>query len=374
MRRARELLDQHPELARSSIHTIAAVGEVAAARELLERDPSLVRAEGGPHMWEPLLYLSYSRLDAPGAGRSALETARVLLEHGADPNAGYLWEGLIPPFTALTGAFGDGEGGPSHHRDALALGRLLLEAGADPNDSQLLYNKGPDPEDEWVELLLEFGLGTGEGGPWRERFPEALEPPRLMVEDLLKAAASNGLGHRAQMLIERGVDPEGIGTGHPIYEGRTPVQEAAVMGHREVLELLRAAGARSAEDPLYRFISAAMDADRGVVQRMLVDDPGALERARQEHPDLVVRAAQADDRLGATELLIELGFDVNALPRTAALHEAAMRGDLELIELLIEHGGDPNLHSVPYDATPAGWAEHFGKHEAERLLRGLEDG
>jgi hypothetical protein len=30
-----------------------------------------------------------------------LATARVLLDHGADPNAGFLWEGLSPPFTAL---------------------------------------------------------------------------------------------------------------------------------------------------------------------------------------------------------------------------------------------------------------------------------
>jgi hypothetical protein len=47
---------------------------------------------GGPFAWEPLLYLTYSRIGG-GPGRSAVEVARLLLEHGADPNAGYLWEG-----------------------------------------------------------------------------------------------------------------------------------------------------------------------------------------------------------------------------------------------------------------------------------------
>ena len=103
---AREsLLQEHDWLARASIHTIAATGEVDAARELLDRDPSQASLVGGPHGWEPLLYLTYSRVPL-GPGRSAVAVARLLLEHGADPNAGYLWEGLVPPFTALTGALG----------------------------------------------------------------------------------------------------------------------------------------------------------------------------------------------------------------------------------------------------------------------------
>ena len=69
---------------------------------------------GGPFGWEPLLYLTYSRVPL-GPGRSAVAVARLLLEHGSDPTAGYLWEGLIPPFTALTGALG-GDGTIPKHR------------------------------------------------------------------------------------------------------------------------------------------------------------------------------------------------------------------------------------------------------------------
>lgn len=72
-------------------------------------------------------------------------------------------------------------------------------------------------------------------------------------------------------------------------------------------------------------------------------------------------------------LLIELGFDANAVNRTAPLHEAAMRGNQEMIRLLLEHGADPNVRDVGHKATAAGWAEHFGQTEAEELLAPLED-
>jgi len=139
--RARELLAAHPGVARASIHTMAAVGDVAATRALLAADPSQARLEGGPFAWEPLLYLTYSRLDSPRLRHSTLDVARLLLGRGADPDAGYLWEGLTSPFTALTGAFGGGEDAVNQppHQHAMELARLLLEAGADPNDSQALY-------------------------------------------------------------------------------------------------------------------------------------------------------------------------------------------------------------------------------------------
>src|SRR5262249_6755556 len=144
---ARALLAEHPQLARHSIHTVASVGDAEAARALLAADPSQARREGGPFRWEPLLYAAYSRLDSPAAEHSARDVARLLLEHGADANAGYLWEGLTSPFTALTGAFGEGEGSPPRHRHECALARLLLEHGADPNDSQALYNRMFRPDD-----------------------------------------------------------------------------------------------------------------------------------------------------------------------------------------------------------------------------------
>jgi hypothetical protein len=369
--RARELLATHPWLARASIYTAAAAGDVPTARKLLAADPACATRQGGPHAWEPLLYLTYSRVPIAEPGRSTLEVARLLLEHGADPNAGYLWEGLVPPFTALTGVFGNGEGVPPAHRDSLALARLLLEAGADPNDGQTLYNRGWDPDDRWLGLLLEFGLGRGDGGPWRRLLGDRQDSPQEMLEDLLMAAAHHGFADRVRVLLSRGVDPEGTGSRHPIYDGRSPVQEATLWGHMDVVSRLVDGGASGERDTVDALLGATMAGARDTVDRLLAADPGARERAIDRHPDQLVRAAEKDS-YEAVALLIELGFDVNAVNRTAPLHQAAMRGNVQVIRLLLEHGADPNMRDVGYDATPAGWAEHHHQTDAQRLLEPLE--
>jgi hypothetical protein len=374
--RAAELLNANPELASASIYTAAAVGDVGATRSFLEGDRSCASAQGGPYDWEPLLYLAYSRVDDGPPGRSSLAVAQRLLDAGADPNVGYLWEGLSPPFTALTGAFGSGENDPPQHPRGLELARLLLERGAEPNDSQTLYNRQWDPTDDWLELLLEFGLGTGDGGRWRKLLAPAHESPREMLEDVLKAAASAGFAHRVRSLLDRGVDPNGYGTGHPIYEGRSPLQVAAVAGHTEIVELLLHAGARNDLDDVDVFACVATAGDRARAEGMLQAEPVLREQALARRPAQIVRAAAAD-RLEAVALLVELGFDVNAIDRSTplhvtALHEAAMRGSMEVIRLLVAHGADPNVHDAGYDATPGGWAEHFGMTEAHAYLRALE--
>jgi ankyrin repeat protein len=370
LRRAEGLLQQHPWLERASIHTIAATGAVDGAGELLASDPSQASLVGGPHRWEPLLYLTYSRVTLP-PGHSAVAVARLLLQHGANPNAGYLWEGLIPPFTALTGAL---SGGATAHPEELALARVLLEAGADPNDGQALYNRGwgPEPDEEWLELLFDYGLGTGDGGPWRRLLGERQDSPEQMLEDLLIAAAGHGLTERVRRLLRRGVSPDGRGSAHPIYESRSPVQEAALSGHRGVVSLLVEAGARWEQDPVDRLVMEAMAGERETVHRLLAEDPALRERAIERRPDQLVRATEEGSR-AAVSLLIELGFDVNARPRTAPLHEAAMRGDIPMIELLLAHGAHPDLRDTSYRATPAGWAEHHGHPEAQRLLEALEE-
>jgi ankyrin repeat protein/ketosteroid isomerase-like protein len=368
-RRAEALLHDHDWLERASIHTIAATGDLDAARSLLDRGPSQASLAGGPFGWEPLLYLTYSRV-ALGPGRSAVAVARLLLEHGADPNAGYLWEGLIPPFTALTGALGGGGTIPKHPEE-LALARVLLQAGADANDGQALYNRGGDKQEDWVALLLEFGLGTGDGGLWPRRLRERQDSPREMIEDLLMAAAAHGFTDRVRRLLARGVDPEGRGSRHPIYQGRSPVQEAALAGHMDVVSVLVDAGAFWEHDAVDELIATAMAGDRGTVRRLLATDPALRQSAIERCPDQLVRAAE-ENRYDAVALLIELGFDVNARSRTAPLHEAAMRGNLPVIQLLLDYGADPSIRDSGYDATPAGWAEHHGQHQAQQLLEALE--
>ena len=139
---AKQMLAAQPSLAATDVHTAAATATVGALRRLLDEDPGRVSATGGPRNWPPLLYLCYSRVTEHLAEADAVATARLLLEHGADPNAHFMWGGTYR-FTALTGAMGEGEGGvvsQPPHAHAWALATLLLDAGADPNDAQGLYN------------------------------------------------------------------------------------------------------------------------------------------------------------------------------------------------------------------------------------------
>jgi len=106
-----------------------------------------------------------------------------------------------------------------------------------------------------------------------------------------------------------------------------------------------------------------------------------VDAARAQRPALIVWAA-ARRRIDAIPLLVELGFDVNALGRTdipmeqaweTALHEAAGHGDVELARLLLALGADPAIHDTRFDATPLSWARHFDQRATIDLLEPLAD-
>jgi hypothetical protein len=202
---ARRMLAEHPELAREDFYAACAVGNFEVVDGMLAHDRSLANKRGGALNWEPLLYCCYSRLNSEEPKHSTLEVARLLLTRGADPNAGFLWRGNIPAFTALTGAFGQGEAGahnpPHQHRDALV--RLLLDAGADPNDGQALYNTGAPVE--VLELLFSYGLGQNKGGPWLERIGNRYGRDQMLQWELWRAARSNQFD-KVKLLVEHGVD------------------------------------------------------------------------------------------------------------------------------------------------------------------------
>ena len=375
--RARQIANEHREIADHSIHAATAANDVEAVRRHLQHDPLLARADGGPFAWRPLLYLAYSRVDPSVPAERVIAIATMLLDAGADPNDGYLWHGLPSPFTVLTGAFGEGELGPRsqpRHPRSIELARLLLEAGADPNDAQTLYNRMFEPDDSHLELLFEFGLGRGDGGPWKRRLGEALETPTQMLRGQLRWAVSHGMVERTRLLLDRGVDPSG-----PFHDGQSPSTAAALSGHLAIVALLEARGGQAPQlDGPDALIAAALAGDRATVERVRAEQPDALDIARGRRPGLVVwTAAQAPDSVA---LVVELGFDVNALGRSdtpreqeweTALHEAAGIGDAALARQLLALGADPSIRDKRFDSTPLGWARHFGHQDVIDLLMPL---
>jgi ankyrin repeat protein len=367
---ARELLTAQPELARASIHTIAAVGDGAAAAELLARDRSQARLRGGPHGWEPLLYAAYSRLDSTEPGCSTLEVARLLLDHGADPNAGFLGSWGPPPFTALTGAFGYGEDAPNQppHQYQIELARLLLDHGADPNDEQTLYNNLWRRTNEHLQLLFAYGLGRGDGGPWQRRLAPMLATPTQMLEDQLLFSADGGNLERVELLIEHGVDVNGLGTRHPTLRGRNALELAVAAGDERVADALRRAGAVAGPlDPVEDLLAACLRGDRGRVDALLGADPGLPAAAVGRDPERLAKAVELN-RSEAVRLLVEIGFDVNGRHRTTPLHLAAYDGNRPMAELLLELGADPAVTDDEFGATPAAWARHAHHDELAEFL------
>jgi ankyrin repeat protein len=372
--RARAILAEHPDLMASSIHAAAAAADAAATARLVGDHPEAARREGGPFGWAPLLYLAYSRLDARVPEADVVRTARLLLAAGADPNDGYLWHGLTTPFTALTGVLGGGELGLAaqpHHPHAPALARVLLDAGADPNDGQGLYNRMFEPDDSHLVLLFEYGLGRGDGGPWRSRLGDAVDTPAGLLRAQLSWAVSHGMPRRVQLLIDHGVDvrsPYDVPSfGVPADRlGRTPIELALLAGYTEVVDVLVTAGEpMPALDPVDELVAAVLAGDAATAEGLLSADPGLAGRVAERRPTIVLDAAAAG-RPAAVALALDLGFDVNAAAEPphgrgmgeTALHEAAMNGEREIVEMLLAAGADRSVRDARFDATPAGWAHH----------------
>jgi ankyrin repeat protein len=372
---ARRLLELNPGIAAGDVYVAAAAADAGQLRRILAADPGAARREGGPYQWEPLCYLAYARHDPEVPADAVLEAARTMLAAGADPNAGYLWHGLTTPFTVLTGVFGEGELGPARqprHPHSLALARLLLTAGADPNDGQALYNRMFEPGNDHLELLLEFGLGRGDGGPWRRRLGDALDPPAALLRGELTWAITHGYGDRVRLLVGHGVD-----LAAPFDDGVTVTSMAATTGHPELIDYLVAHGAPAPElTPADALVAAALAADRDRVDRLLAGHPGLLGQVLADRPALITWAT-ACGATAAVELLVELGFDVNARGRTdvpsdqpwqTALHKAAEDGNLELAAALLRLGADPDARDHRFDSTPLGWARYFGRPALVELL------
>ncbi|HEX5088988.1 MAG TPA: ankyrin repeat domain-containing protein [Nocardioides sp.] len=351
---AQALLVGRPDLGSDSVHVAAARADGTTLRRLLAADRAKAATEGGPFGWPPLLYLAYARHDPEVTAEAVRDAVCALLEAGADPDAGYLWHGNHPPFTALTGAFGHGESGVTAqppHPQWEALARALLEGGADPNDAQTLYNRTFDPDDCHLELLFEFGLDD-----------------RDELAFQLAWAVAHGMDERVRLLVAHGVDPDTEVGGRYGIARRSAYAAAATSGHPSTAELLERLGASPVLSPEEAVLAAVFTG--------AAVDPEAVAAAVAARPGLVAWAAELGDR-DAVHRAVGLGWDVNRKARIdvpsdqeweTGLHAAAGNGDTGLVRLLLELGADPAVTDTRFRATPAGWAEHFGHDDVAALL------
>lgn len=120
-----------------------------------------------------------------------------------------------------------------------------------------------------------------------------------------------------------------------------------------------------AKQPPNPAIGVLLAGDRKAVDQL---DRALIERARSEHPDLLLRAAATRNPRGVA-LLIELRFPIRLPDGTSALHHAAGAGAEAIIQQLLDAGADIDTRDGLYHATPSEWANYFGHTDLAEALR-----
>jgi len=359
---ASRLARRHPDLAHDNIFLAVLYGDLEEVRRRIEADPESAMQKGGPLDWEPLQYLAYGRLDLPAVRENSVAIASLLLDHGANPNA-IINDGWDNPFKPVTGAIGLGEGVKPPHPQAEALAPLLIERGAEPYDTQALYNTSiVDDDPFWMDLLYSYSLQRGEAAKWNDAALAMQLGKTGTLDYLLGNAVSANHLRRAEWLLDRGADPNSVGS----YTGRPHHEDAQMHGFAEMAALLVRRGARPA--PL-----AGRSAAQAALMRL---DRDEVARFAAAHPDLLKSGHPFIAAVGspqALRLLLDLGADVNARcgDGSTPLHWAAHADAADAARLLVEHGAEIDVRDSKYNSTPLGWAVFLKKPAVIELLAPL---
>lgn len=366
------ILARYPQVATSNIYAAAILADEMTVRGFLQQDPKSATATGGPHGWDALTYLCFSRYLRIDESRSEafVTTARTLLDAGASAKTG--WTEMIdhptprPTFeSAIYGA-----AGVARHAD---LTRLLLERGADPNDEETPYHVPEGYDNTVMQIVLESGRLTPASlvtmlvrkADWHDEVGMRMVLEHGASPNAMPIWGFSALQHSIRRdngieMIESLMDFGGDPTVPSNQDGRTAIMLAARRGRGDALRLFEEHGfALSYEDSL---IGNLTGVDALIATCALGDRQGA--RALAARKSELVRELLADGGTLLAEFagnanvegmrcLMELGVGVDAVyvhgdpyfdiaPASTALLVAAWRGWSPAVKELIAHGADVN--------------------------------
>lgn len=306
------------------IWTAASVGDSEKVNSYLKGDRALANAMNSVGK-RPLSY-------AAKYGHTI--TLKLLLDHGADPNAeerdaeqgGALWEAV-----------------KGNHADCV---RMLLEHGANPN---AVVESGGNPlfiamnegHDVLAALLYTYGASMN-----------------------LDSACCLGRIVLAGEIIK--ANPTLVNTGGDYG----PLCMGAGYGHMNIVKLLIRSGA-DLNAPWYanNFMGYAVDSGMDMV-RLLLESGAEPNNANWLGVSYLHKAA-CTGNIPWAEILIEFGADVNAVDEeyeATPLGWAAKYGQTEMVRFLLAHGADKSLPADRSWAQPISWARRKGFEEIAGML------
>jgi ankyrin repeat protein len=360
--RASKMLAKHPEMETAGLHVSLVLGDVEQVQRAVDESPALLSTRGGPRKWQPLLYVCFSRFAGGESSRSdtIVETAKLLLQRGADPNASYPFD--QSPHSLLSCLYG-----ATGYNNNPALGLVVLKAGANPNDHESLYHSTEHADLACLRLLLEHGASPAATNALNHMLDrEEPEGLRLLLDAGADPNEINQQGGtslhwavwrgRSVRVVAALLD-KGVALDARRNDGRTAYALAVLSGQTEVAALLQERGANTELPEIDRFIGACSNAGPQDLKRLLTDIPEALQAPENERllPDLAM-----NHRTSSVRALLAAGLPVNARGElgATALHWACWKGYADTAKLLIEHNASLTIEDQQYQGTPPGWFGH----------------
>lgn len=360
-RQADARLRDTPSLAGTSPYHALVLGAADGVGRALADGRLDVTAAGGPLGWAPLVYVCFSRYAQTDSPRAAgiVATARLLLDAGADANAGFQF-GPHPgdPLPCLYGATG--------YNNNVELARLLIDAGARLDDHESVYHSTEHADLACLRLLIARGARPQPSELRHMLDRDDVEGTALMLDAGADPNRGNERGETAlhwavwrdrspavvRLLLERGaaLDARRV-------DGRTPFAMAVLFGRRALADVLREAGADTSLSAVDRFVQASV---AGAAEG--TDAPAAPPVAAADAhllPDL----ANGNHAAGVLALL-EAGAGIHERGEhgATALHFACWNGQDRLVAALLARGADTAIADRTFHATPPGWLLHGAQY------------